>query len=215
MRSPAVLGKCGLRQARCRRMSGVSTFQPDNQPLQRTGATTVIVIRSWPSAPARDCRSVSRMPGPLSDCYVLSPDRSAAAALRFLDEFVPERSLACEPDDASEVLSIPLGSSVADAMGFLGRHPDRSYLMYFRNTAERSPYFAILSYGEDGSLVLGLSGDEDPAAASTLLRRLESFAGSMGYWSVEEAPAASRHEFLLSPDSRHLTFNSSRRLRRG
>jgi hypothetical protein len=116
--------------------------------------------------------------------------------LRFLDVFVPENSLACDPEDPTDVLGISPGSNIADITAFLAEHPDRSCCMYFSNSTKCTPYFAILSYGEDGSLILGLSGDEDPAAASALLRRLELFAGSTGYWSVEEAPEGSRREFL-------------------
>ncbi len=136
------------------------------------------------------------MPGPMSDCYVLAPDRSAAVALRFLTMFVPENTLACEPGDPADALGISADSGVVGIAAFLAEHPDRSYCLYFTNSTKRSPYFAILSYGEDGSLVLGLSGDEEPAAARALLGRLEHFAGSTGYWSVEEAPAGSRREFL-------------------
>jgi hypothetical protein len=32
------------------------------------------------------------MAGPLFDCYVIAPDRTAAFAARFLDEFLPERA---------------------------------------------------------------------------------------------------------------------------
>jgi len=79
---------------------------------------------------------------------------------------------------------------------FLEAHPELAYSMYFRNNAAGQPYFAILCYCGDGSLIFGLSGEESGASASCLLGRLEAHAGSKGYWSVEEVPPDSKREFF-------------------
>ena len=46
-------------------------------------------------------------------------------------------------------------------------------------------------------LILGLCGEESETSAMALLNRLEVYAGSTGYWTVEEAPACSRQEFFV------------------
>ena len=68
--------------------------------------------------------------------------------------------------------------------------------MYFRNNSDCSPYFVILSYCHDGSLIFGLSGDQSESSATVLLSRLEAHVGSKGYWSIEEAPVGSKREFF-------------------
>lgn len=135
------------------------------------------------------------MSGPMSDCYVLSPDRSADFALAFLNKFVPSREPTWDAGDPIDMLGVPPNHSLEDILKFLEIHADRSYSMYLSNLERRSPYYAILAYCEDGSLILGLSGDEDKQGALELLSRLEDFTGSPGYWSVEEAPPGDRKEF--------------------
>jgi len=143
------------------------------------------------------------MPGPMSDCYVLAPDRSAYLALKFLDQFVPFREPTWDAADPVDVLGVSPDSSFEGILEFLEQHVDRDYSMYLRNTGAGSPYYAILAYREDGSVIFGLSGDEDEQAALELLGRLEGFAGSAGYWSVEEAPAGSRGEFRARVETQH------------
>jgi hypothetical protein len=135
------------------------------------------------------------MPGPMSDCYVLSPNRSADFALAFLDEFLPSREPTWNAAEPVDILGLSPNHSLKDILKFLEYHTDRSYSMYLRNLERRSPHYAILAYCEDGSLILGLSGDEDEQVAPELLSRLENFTGSTGYWSVEEAPPGDREEF--------------------
>jgi len=140
------------------------------------------------------------MSGPMSDCYVLSLDRSADFALAFLDRFVPSREPTWDAADPIDILGIPPNHSLEEILKFLECHADRSYSMYLSNLKRRSPYYAILAYCEDGSLILGLSCDEDEQVARELLSRLEDFTGSTGYWSVEEAPPCDSKEFSARID---------------
>ncbi len=140
------------------------------------------------------------MSGPMSDCYVLSPDRSADFALAFLDKFLPSREPTWDAADPIDILGVPPNHSLEDILKFLEDHAGRSYSIYLSNLEQRSPYYAILAYCEDGSLILGLSGDEDEQAALELLGRLEDFTGATGYWSVEEAPPGDRKEFSARID---------------
>ena len=136
------------------------------------------------------------MSGPLSDCYVLAVSRSSADALRFLQTFVPDHTFQWDESDPSDVLGVSPGLTLPELTQFLEAHPQLSYSMYFRNNSGSAPYFAILSYCSDGALIYGLCGDEPEASAMALLNRLEAHAGSLGYWSVEEAPACSKQEFF-------------------
>jgi len=116
--------------------------------------------------------------------------------MSFVSRFVPTHKATWNPDDPSEVLGLSPGASLPEVFGFLQDNPEQEYVVYLRNTGEGSPYYAILSFCADGSLILGLSGDEDRTAATALLRQLEEFSGGKGYWSVEEAPTESRSAFL-------------------
>jgi len=126
----------------------------------------------------------------------MAPERSASLALRFLDQFIPNREETWDPADPADVLGLPRGSSLEEIVRFLERHVDRDYSMYFRNSADGSPYFAIMAYRRDGSLILGLSTVEGERMAEAELRRLEQFSGSQGYWSVEEGPLSGRAAFI-------------------
>ncbi len=143
------------------------------------------------------------MQAPLTDCYVMASERSAGLALRFLDQFIPNREATWGPADPVDVLGVPSGSSLEEILRFLERHVDRDYSMYLRNNADGSPYFAILAYRRDGSLILGLSTDEGEQMAQAELRRLEQFSGSKGYWSVEEGPLSGRAAFIERLEREH------------
>jgi hypothetical protein len=115
--------------------------------------------------------------------------------LRFLQAFMPDASPSWHPNDPSDVLGAPPGATLAQLTQFLQARPGLAYTLYFSNNASGPPYHAMLCYCEDGALILGLSGNESAPAARALLDRLEAHAGSKGYWSIEEAPPASAHEF--------------------
>jgi hypothetical protein len=132
----------------------------------------------------------------MSDCYVLATERSARLATSFVSHFVPSHTATWNPDDPREVLGLKSGASLAEIFGFLQDNPEKEYTVYLRNTREGSPYYAILAFCADGSLILGLSGDEDQTAATALLGQLEEFSGGKGYWSIEEPPEVSSASFL-------------------
>jgi hypothetical protein len=135
--------------------------------------------------------------GPFSDCYVLAENRTARQALDFLSEFTPNALPSWDPSDPTDVIGAPPNISVQQLLEYLADHPTLDYRMYFHNQSEGSPYHSILTYCADGSLILGLSGDEQEESAIMLLRRLELFSQSKGYWTVEEAPVSSRAEFAI------------------
>ena len=76
------------------------------------------------------------MPGASFDCYVLAPDRSADLAERFLDKFLPEREPSFDPADPSEVLGVPITSTLREVLQFLEANPTRDYSMCWSNTNE-------------------------------------------------------------------------------
>jgi hypothetical protein len=138
------------------------------------------------------------MPGPLFDCYVLAPERTADWAERFLDEFLPERTPSFEESDPSEVLGLPKGITITELFRFLEEHPQTDYRMYWQHTACIEPYHAHLAFNPDGSLVLGLSPytDDHLDKARHYLRRMEAFAGTgPGLLFCEEPAPGTREDF--------------------
>lgn len=140
------------------------------------------------------------MPGPLSDCYVLTPRRAAEIVVQFLEHFMPDRRPLFDAKDPHEVLGVPKDSTDEEIFMFLESNPTRAYSMYWSNRRDGSPYHAIVSFTEDGCLILGLSPsyDDEEALARQALMQLKKFsASSLGYVSVEEPPAISREAFLI------------------
>ena len=139
------------------------------------------------------------MPGPLYDCYVLAPLRSAEIAIRFLSHFMPERRPSFDPADPHEVLGVPRDSTDEEVFRFLESNVTRAYSMHWSNRRSGSPYNAIVSFTVDGCLILGLSPsyDDEEVLARQTLRELKQFAASsLAYAGVEEAPAMSRADFV-------------------
>lgn len=135
------------------------------------------------------------MSGPLFDCYVLAPTRTAATAMAFLDRFLPEREAAFESWDPADVLGVPTGASTGEIADFLEANSDVRYTMYWRHSEGRPPYFAMVSFTADGQLILGLSPchDDDPDRARRAIREMmAAVSAEHGYVALEEAPASSR-----------------------
>jgi hypothetical protein len=139
------------------------------------------------------------MPGPLHDCYVLPPRRSADLAERFLAHFLPDREPMFAPEDPAEVLGLNGGSTVPEVLRFLEANPGLSYTMYWQNKKNASPFYAIVAFGSDGSLVLGLSPsfDDDRQGAIAVLADMKEFAvAEFAYAGVEEPPELSKLAFV-------------------
>lgn len=139
------------------------------------------------------------MPGPLIDCYVLAPARSAQLAELFLERFVPERSPSFEADDPAQVLGVSPDTSPEAVMAFLVENPTIEYWMYWNNERDALPSNALVAFNDDGSLVFGLAAayDDEPHVALVTLAAMKRLVGSScGYTTVEQAPASSRVEFL-------------------
>jgi len=139
------------------------------------------------------------MNGPLFDCYVLAPSRTAQVAIGFLDHFIPNRVARFDLSDPSEVLGLPGDASITDAVAFLEANPRVAYSMYWSRAGDDSPLLATLAFTADAELILGLSycSDNDPHCASQTLEEMILAVGAThGYATVEEAPALTRTEFL-------------------
>jgi hypothetical protein len=140
-----------------------------------------------------------KMPGPLIDCYVLAPERSAKLAMAFLDRFVPDRDPSFDPNEPSEVLGLPKGTFLDDVLSFLETNKDSEYRMYWSNSEKQEPYHALLAFNADSSLVLGLSPcvDDKESTAIEYLKLMKDFAGTnSSIWGVEMPPPASCEEFF-------------------
>lgn len=98
--------------------------------------------------------------GPMADCYVLAPSRRSEVAREFLNQFMPRHTPTWDPSDLVEVLGVPRDSGRNEIFDFLERNSQAGYSLYLRNAHSDSPYYAILTYCEDGCLILGLSTQE-------------------------------------------------------
>jgi hypothetical protein len=129
---------------------------------------------------------------------VLAPERSAALANQFLDQFLPERVPAFDILDPIEVLCLPANSSLSDVLQYLEAETNTNYSMYWRNAREESPYFGILTFTADGALILGLSpgADDQMSEAERWIEAMKEFTVSdLAYWGVEESPVGTSSEF--------------------
>jgi len=129
------------------------------------------------------------------DVYVLALERSAATALRFLEEFAPRREQSAvdyhfpqHSDRPGTVLT-----AARDAIRYCLDHPSESQSFYFCNLGD-GPAHVMLFFTEDRRLILGLSVDAGEAEDS--FKRLREYAGSqIGYVTFEEPPPATASEF--------------------
>ena len=97
--------------------------------------------------------------------------------------------------DPHEAVGTARAISYAQLLEFLECHTNVAYAAYFRNKANQPPYYAIFSFGSDGSLVIGLSGEEEPEKAAALLMDLQNLFQTIGFWTVEEPPPISEEAF--------------------
>jgi hypothetical protein len=131
------------------------------------------------------------------EVYVLSPERSALAAIRFLDAVMPRRRPATDDfpfpqfdDDPDVVLTHP--EQVIDR---LESFPRESYSMYWYNALPDDPVGCMLYYTEDQGLIVGVVVSESNAVA--WLNRLALLVGGKyGYLTSEECPPDSTIEFI-------------------
>ena len=144
------------------------------------------------------------MPGPLSDCYVLAPVRSREAVAALLDFFAPVRSPVWDTNEPPTQLAGFEGvATEARLVDFLVRSSSLACTLYFRcidPSVDPIAEHAVVSFNEDGSLILGLSGPE--TAGPAMLGLLEGLSEESGYWTVEEAPPLSRVDFRARRASR-------------
>ena len=138
------------------------------------------------------------MPGPLIDCYVISPSRTSSAVTSFLNHFVSNHAASFHRHDPAEVLRLALELSLEAILDFLKKNLDREYVFCWRNMDDTEPYHAMAVFCKDGSLILGLSPtiDVHEGVAKDYLDRMKKFVVTdTGYCAVEHAPPSSRQEF--------------------
>jgi hypothetical protein len=137
------------------------------------------------------------VPGPLSDCYVLAAHRSYETLAAFLELYAPVRVPLWNTNEPPIRLAGFKGVATESRLvDFLVVRPAWACTLYFRCThpsVSLRAEFSIVSFNDDGSLILGLSGPEIDGSA--LLGSLERLSNESGYWTIEEAPASSRTEF--------------------
>ena len=131
---------------------------------------------------------------PYSDVYVLSRERSAAAADQFLNMFAPDREHSAEdyvfPQYADQPVAVV--KSAMEAIRYCEEHPAEEQGMYFRNLGA-GPAHAMLFFTSDGGLIFGLSVVEREDEWFT---RLKEYAGSeVGYITFEVPPPGTSTEF--------------------
>ena len=131
---------------------------------------------------------------PYFDVYVLSPDRSAKDAERFLDAFVPQREPSTSEYEFPQYAEQPqlVIRSAREAIHHCEAYPDKAHSLYFRNLGA-GPAHAMLFFTSDGALIFGLSVVE---RADEWFARLKELTGSkIGYVTFEEPPVATASEF--------------------
>jgi hypothetical protein len=148
------------------------------------------------NAPAGE-RVVSRQGTPVPpycDVYVLSPERSATAAERFLDTFAPKREQSAEEYVFPQFAEQPLRAlkSAREAIQYCEIHSGEAQSLYFRNLGA-GPAHAMLFFTSDGGLILGVSVVDQE---NEWITRLKEYVGTeFGYIAFESPPAATAAEF--------------------
>jgi len=126
--------------------------------------------------------------------YVLSPERSATAAERFLDTFAPQREQSAEDYVFAQFTGQPLliVKLAREAIQYCESHSAETQSLYFRNLGA-GPEHAMLFFTSDGGLVFGLSVVERP---DEWFARLKDYVGSdCGYIAFESPPPVTVAEF--------------------
>jgi hypothetical protein len=141
------------------------------------------------------------------DVYVISSDRNAHSAFRFLDRFLPERQ------ESAEEYEIPQYSNPSEAVlktdkeivGYCCENKNVDYRIYWRNSTDSKPEHAMVFFLRDGSVIYGLSTDASaPEYAKTLLSKLKTELNTnYGYIVWESSPDADTFEDFLAEAEKH------------
>ena len=140
------------------------------------------------------------MSGGYFDVYVLARQRSADAAIEFLDHFAPIR----EQLDGDYSFPQYSGTSEVvfdkpmDAIHYCEKHPAESQSLYFQNLRS-GPVHAMIFFTSDGEMIFGLSVPEgDDGLEKDCLNQLKEFARtSIGYIDFEAPPPDTAAEFKV------------------
>ena len=132
-----------------------------------------------------------------NDIHVLAPKRSAAAACRFLDEFVPDREPGAAEYEFPEFAEHPevVFRDWVEAVNYAAKRPSERHLISFRNPAADQPALAMVYFTGDGGMILGISisaGQEDRVRGAVelaeWLARVQAATGAEIGYALHESP---------------------------
>lgn len=126
----------------------------------------------------------------------LSCERSRAAALAFLNEFLPKRNAAADEYPYPEFAPEPTDVYVTEQqiLDRLDAEPCATYALYWDSASEGEPYGAMLFFLRDSSLVVGL--DVQSESIEYWLQRLAVSVGAdFGYVTGSVPPPDTAQEF--------------------
>ena len=128
-----------------------------------------------------------------ADIYVLSSDRTVACAVRFLDRFLPRRAQTADEFEIPQYAETPdvVHPNALPVMERCCREHSLPYNLYWRALDGRKPGYAMILYLVDGTVVYGLSTEEDDGAlALRLLQEIQAFlSSSEGFIGHEATPS--------------------------
>src|ERR1051326_5575062 len=108
------------------------------------------------------------------ELYALSANRSAAFVKQFLDKVVPSRERTCEEYPVPESSDQPkiVFRSDLELLGYLERHPNEPYGIYWNDATAGSSAQAMVFFTRDGMIIFGLADKfQDPERSLTALGR--------------------------------------------
>jgi len=132
-----------------------------------------------------------------SEVYVLCQERSADAAVRFLDKFLPVRRGVAEEYYYPENSDKPTFHTTDEAqlIAHLVQIPKSKYGIYWDQEAVSEPSLAMLFFTEDGGMIAGLAVPEE-ASKRYLGELAQDVRGRFGMVSFEERPPDTTEEFI-------------------
>jgi len=131
------------------------------------------------------------------EVYVLCKSRSKELALAFLEKFIPSREACADEYPYPEFDDEPkyVYDDVEKLLDTLESEEDESYSLYWNAVNNANIQSGMLSFTEDGQMIVGLAVDE-----VDVKKRFEELAsltgGEFGYISLESAPAENQAEFV-------------------
>ncbi len=124
----------------------------------------------------------------LLDCHVIAPERTAAAASRFLLGFLARPIASFELADAAHTLGLSSDATLQDCFHFLEGTPKSQASFYWRNEELGDVRHLMIAFNDDQSLSLGVSVDLSESADFEVL-------GLLWLSKLKEATGATHGRF--------------------